>query len=258
MLTKIRFLLLILTLSLMGTALTIHFTITDEDMLELDEKKLPRRIHWHEDRIGEIWGDSIIIKTFQHADKYAVQLTNITTEHDKQNIYFYIYNDNQIIHWSTNIYVPFSDVGLRKNNSVIQTENRSFLAKKKELTNGISVLALVPIKRNFENTNQFLSNNFLSTIGVNNLEIARYDDNKNIRNIYSKDGGYLFSVKLIEGKKDNIFITLQFFCWVAALVCLVILTNSIAVHLAKNGRTWIGILLFASVLVAVRYMDLKS
>lgn len=242
----------------MGTALTIHFTITDEDMLELEERKLTRKIHWYEDRIDEIWSDSLIIKTFQHADKYPAQLTNITTELSKEHIYFYIYNDNQIIHWSTNIYVPFSDVGLRKNTSVIQTENRSFLAKKKELTNGISVLALIPIKRNFENTNQFLSNNFLSTIGVNNLEIARYDDNKNIRNIYSKNGGYLFSVKLIEGKKDNIFISLQFFCWVAALVCLVILTNSIAVHLAKNGRTWIGILLFASVLLAVRYMDLKS
>ena len=242
----------------MGTALTIHFTITDEDMLELDEKKLTRKIHWYEDRIDEIWSDSLVIKTFQHADKYPMQLSNITTELAKEYIYFYIYNDNQIIHWSTNIYVPFSDVGLRKNTSVIQTENRSFLAKKKELTNGISVLALVPIKRNFENTNQFLSNNFLSTIGVKNLEIARYDDNKNIRNIYSKDGDYLFSVKLIEGKKDNLYINLQFFCWVAALICLIILTNSVAVYLAKKGKTWLGIILFASILVAIRYLDLKS
>ncbi|PRD51258.1 ATP-binding protein [Sphingobacterium gobiense] len=258
MLTKIRFLLLVLTLSLMGTALTIHFTITDEDMLELDEKKLTRKIHWYEDRIDELLGDSLIIKTFQHADKYPVQLTNITTELTQEHIYVNIYRDNQIIHWSTNIYVPFSDVGLRRNTSVIQTENRSFLAKKKELTNGISILALVPIKRNFENTNQFLNNNFLSTIGVNNLEIAQYDDNKNIRNIYSKDGGYLFSVKLIEGKKDNLYINLQFFCWVTALVCLLILTNSIAVYLAKKGETWLGIILFVSILVAVRYLDLKS
>ncbi|WP_165793102.1 ATP-binding protein [Sphingobacterium haloxyli] len=258
MLTKIRFLLLVLTLSLMGTALTIHFTITDEDMLELDEKKLTRKIHWYEDKIDEIWRDSLIIKTFQHADKYPVQLTNITTELAKEHIYVNIYSDNQIIHWSTNIYVPFSDVGLRRNTSVIQTENRSFLTKKKELTNGISILVLVPIKRNFENTNQFLNNNFLSTIGVNNLEIAQYDDNKNIRNIYSKDGGYLFSVKLIEGKKDNLYISLQFICWVTALVCLLILTNSIAVYLAKRRKTWLGIILFASVLIAVRYLDLKS
>ncbi|WP_223857713.1 ATP-binding protein [Sphingobacterium micropteri] len=258
MLTKIRFLLLVLTLSLMGTALTIHFTITDEDMLELDEKKLTRKIHWYEDRIDDILRDSLVIKTFQHADKYPVQLANLTTKLAKEFIYFYIYNDNQIVHWSTYIYVPFSDVGLSEKTSVIQTENRSFLTKKKELTNGISVLALVPIKRNFENTNQFLHNNFLSTIGVNNLEIAGYDDNKNIRNIYSKNGNYLFSVKLIEGKKDNLFISLQFFCWVAGLVCLIILINSIAIYFAKKGKAWLGIILFASTLVAVRYLDLKS
>lgn len=242
----------------MGTALTIHFTITDEDMLELDVKKLTQKIHQYENRIDNIWNDSLVLKTFQHADKYPVQLTNITMEFAKEYIYFYIYNENQIIHWSTNIYVPFSDVGLRNSASVIQTENRSFLAKKRELDHGVSVLALVPIKRNFENTNQYLSNNFLSTIGVKNLEIAQYDDDKNIRNIYSKDDNYLFSVKLIEGKKDNIYINLQFFCWVAALVCLIILTNSIAVHLAKRGKVWLGVILFAGILVAVRYIDLKS
>lgn len=258
-LTKIRFLLLILTLSLMGTALTIHFTITDEEMLELDEKKLSRKVHEFEDRIDEIWEDSLVIKTFQHADKYPAQLTNYTTKLAKEEfIFFYVYNDNQVIHWSTNIYVPFSDVGLAKSTSVIKSENRLFLTKKKELTNGISVVALVPIKRNFENTNQYLQNNFLSTIGVKNLEIARYDDSKNIRNIYSKDGNYLFSVKLIDGKKDNFYINLQFFCWVAALICLTILINSIAVYLARKGKAWYGIFLFAAVLVAVHYLNLQS
>src|SRR5690606_25572604 len=109
MLTKIRFLLLMLTLSLMGTALTIHFTITDEDMLELDEKKLTQKIHWYEDRIEEIWRDSLVLKTFQHADKYPVQLSNLTTKLAEEHIYFYIYNDNQIVHWSTYIYVPRSE-----------------------------------------------------------------------------------------------------------------------------------------------------
>ena len=258
MLTKIRFLLFVLTLSLMGTALTIHFTISAEDMLALDEQRLSQKIHDYEDRIDEIWTDSLVIKTFQHANQYPVQLANLTKAYKKEFIYFYVYSDNQIIHWSTNIYVPYTDVGLRHNTTVIQTENRTFLAKKKELTNGVSVLALVPIKRNFSHTNQYLENNFLSSIGVNNIDIAQYDDDKNIRNIYSKMGNYLFSVKLMDGKKDNIYINLQFFCWVSALICLLILSNSIAVHWAKKGKPWLGMLLFFSVLWAVRYIDLKS
>ncbi|MFD2967120.1 ATP-binding protein [Sphingobacterium bambusae] len=258
MLTKIRFLLLILTLSLLGTAITIHFTITDEEMLQLDERKLTSNIHRFEDRIDEILGDSLIVKTFQNVDKYPIQLAQITDEISKEFIFFYVYRDNQIVHWSTNIYVPVTDVGLRSRTSYMQSENRSFLVKKKDLQHGISVLALVPIKRNFENPNNYLTNNFLSIIGVKNIEIAQYNDNKNIRNIYSKDNNYLFSIKLIDGKKDNIYIDLQFICWVAAIICLIILTNSVCLHLAKNGRAWLAVLLFFSVLVIIRYIDLRS
>ncbi|KGE14048.1 ATP-binding protein [Sphingobacterium deserti] len=258
MLTKIRFLLLIFTLSLLGTAITIHFTITDEEMLKLDEGKLTTRIHKFEDRIDEIFGDSLIVKTFQNVDKYPVQLQQITNQISQELIFFYIYRDNQIVHWSTNIYVPVTDVGIRPKTSYLQSENRSFLVKKKELNHGISVLALVPIKRNFENPNNFLNNNFLNTIGVKNIEIAQYNDNKNIRNIYSKDNNYLFSVKLIEGKKDNIYLDLQFICWVAAIICFIILTNSICLHLAKKGRAWLALILFFSILVAIRYIDLHS
>ncbi len=258
MLTKIRFLLLILTLSLLGTAITIHFTITDEEMLQLDERKLTANIHRFEDRIDEILRDSLIVKTFQNVDKYPIQLAQITDELSKEFIFFYVYRDNQIVHWSTNIYVPVTDVGIRSRTSYMQSENRSFLVKKKDLQHGISVLALVPIKRNFENPNNYLTNNFLRVIGVKNIEIAQYNDNKNIRNIYSKDNNYLFSIKLIDGKKDNIYIDLQFICWVAAIICLIILTNSVCLHFAKNGRAWLAVLLFFSVLVIIRYIDLRS
>ncbi|WP_437920769.1 ATP-binding protein [Sphingobacterium sp. LRF_L2] len=258
MLTKIRFLLLILTLSLVGTAITIHFTITEEDMLQLDERKLTIKIHEFEDRIDAIFEDNLMIKTFQNVDKYPVQVANITDAIAKDAIFLYIYRDNQIIHWSTNIYVPITDLGLRNKTSYLQSENRSFLVKKKDLKNGISIVAAVPIKRNFENTNSYLTNNFLTSIDVNNIEIAQYNDNKNIRNIYSKDNGYLFSVKLIDGKKDNIYINLQFFCWVAAIICLIIFVNSICLHFAKNGKAWTAVIVFFAVLIAVRYIDLKS
>lgn len=258
MLTKIRFLLLVLTLSLLGTAITIHFTITDEEMLQLDERKLTGKIHGFEDRIDQIWKDSLVVKTFQNVDKYPVQLAQMTDDFGKEFIFFYIYRDNQIVHWSTNIYVPVTDVGIRAKTSYLQSENRSFLVKKKDLRHGISVLALVPIKRNFENPNNYLTNNFLSVIDVNNIEIAQYNDNKNIRNIYSNDNSYLFSIKLKDGKKDNIYIDLQFICWVLAIVCLIILMNSICLHYAKNGRAWLAVILFFSVLVIIRYIDLRS
>ena len=258
MLTKIRFLLLILTLSLVGTAITIHFTITNEDILSLDERRLTSKIHEFEDRIEDVLSDTLVSKTFQNVDNYPVQVSTISHELAKENIYFYIFRDNQIVHWSTNVYVPVTDVGLRRQTSYLQSENRSFLVRKQELNHGISVLALVPIRDNFQNPNRFLKNSFLPNIDVNNIEIAQYNDDKNIRNIYSKDQSYLFSVKLIDGKKDNIYITLQFICWVAAMVCFLILVNSICLHIVKNGRPWLAVLLFLAALILVRYIDLKS
>ncbi len=259
MLTKIRFLLLVLTLTLIGTAVTIHYTVTDDNMLELDQKKLTKKIHQFESKIDQIFADSLIVKTFQNVDRYPVQVAEITNNlTNKETIFFYIYRNYQLVHWSTNIYVPTTDLGFQTNTSFLQSDNRSFLVKRKELANNISVLALVPIKRNFKITNDYLNNSFLSVINVKNIEIAKYDDEKNIRNIYSKDGQYLFSVKLIEGKKDNIYINLQFFCWLAALICIMVLSHSVCLHIAKKGQAWLAALLFIAVLVTLRYIDLKS
>ncbi|MGO3305936.1 MAG: sensor histidine kinase, partial [Sphingobacterium sp.] len=258
MLTKIRILLLILTLSLVGTAITIHLTITSEDILSLDERKLTSKIHEFEDRIQDVLNDTLVSKTFQNVDNFPIQVSTISNELAQENIYFYIYRDNQVIHWSTNIYVPVTDVGLRRETSYLQSENRSFLVRKKELNHGISVLALVPIRDNFQSTNRLLKNSFLPDINVNNIEIAQYNDDKNIRNIYSKDKSYLFSVKLIEGKKDNIYITLQFICWVAAMICFLVLINSVCLHLVKNEYPWLAVLLLLAALIMVHYLDLKS
>lgn len=258
MLTRIRFLFLVLTLSLIGTAVTIHFTITDDDALKLDTKKLTDQIHEYERSIDALWEDTLAVKTFQNADRYPVQISDISAKLAKENIYIYIYKDHQVVHWSNNVYVPSSDLGLRHSTSVLQTENRSFLVKKRILENDISVLALVPIKSNFETVNQYLKNEFIGISDVGNLEIATYDDQINVANIYSQNHTYLFSVKLIDGKKDNIYITLQFFCWVAALFCLLIFSNSVCLHMAKRGHAWFALLLFFSLLMLVRYIDLKS
>src|SRR5690606_5012613 len=200
MLTKIRILLLVLTLTLIGTGLTIHFTTTEEDILEMDQKELTETIHKYETRIDELWQDSLLVKTFQNAEKYPLQVAEITDKTAKEYIFFFIYKHHELVHWSSNVYVPVTDLGVREGTSFIQSENRSFLFKKKELANNVTVLAMIPLKRDFDRPNTYLQNSFQPVVNVNNIEIAKYDDNKNIRNIYSKDKNYLFSVKLIDGK----------------------------------------------------------
>src|SRR5690606_20339060 len=169
------------------------------------------------------------------------------------------YKDHKPIFWSNNIYVPLTDGGIQSDVVFIQEDNRSFILKRKTLTANTSVLALIPVKTNFSINNEYLVNHFFNElIATNNLTIADYTDTENIKNIYSKTGAYLFSVKLNQGKHDNIFMDIQFMCWVFASICFLILVNNICLMIAKNGRPWFSLAFFTFTLILTRYVDLNT
>ncbi len=257
--TKIRILLLILTFSFMGTALTIHLTITDKDMLRLDKEELMSNIHKKESMIEDLFADSTIMKTFKNIEQFPIQSSEILEKFsDEQRILLYLFKDGKPILWSTDVYVPVTDAGLKPTTTYILESNRSFIARQKKVGD-INVLALILVKRFFNSNNEYLKNTFAKDlIGNNNLEIADYTDTRNIQNVYSKDGTYLFSVKLKEGKHDNIYIFLQFICWVAAMFCFIILAHNICLSLAKKGFAWTSIAIFGLVLISIRVIDLET
>ena len=82
-----------------------------------------------------------------------------------------------------------------------------------------------------------------------NLAIANYTDTENIKNIYSQNGTYLFSVKLSEGKHDNIFINIQFICWIFASFFFLLFVHNICFMMAKSGKPWLSIAFFAFILI---------
>ena len=134
MLTKIRILLLTLTFALAGTAITIHYSINDNEVLDLDQQQISKSIHQSETKIERIFKDSIIIKTFENVEKYPLQIAQITDKFkENDNILFFIYNEHQLVHWSSNAYVPITDVGFKGATSYIKSENRSYVVKKKSL-----------------------------------------------------------------------------------------------------------------------------
>lgn len=255
---RIRILLLLLTLAFLGTALTIHFTIEDEDMLVLDTQKLSNSIHKKERAIENLLKDSITIKTFENVDKYPLQVSAISQRMAKQGILIYIYKDHKPVYWGSNIYVPLNDLGFKTNTSFIRTENRTFVISKKDLNHGVTIIALIPIKRSFNSNNEYLESIFSpKLLKTNNLDIANYSDTKNIKNIYSIDGNYLFSVKLKSGKKDNMYIDFQVSSWFLGLICIMLLTNSLSIKITHKGSPWKSIFFFGLLLIAYRYFDLR-
>lgn len=257
---RIRFFLLLLTLAFIGTALMIRYTIGDEDMLQHDTGTLSDNIHKRERLVEKIFEDSLTVKTFENVEKYPLQVSEITKKHVIDNdLFLYIYKDHIPIHWSSNTYVPVNDLGFKAETSFIYTDNRAYVVKRKVLKQGVSVLALIPIKNTFNTNNEYLKNEFNARVlKTNNIDIAKYTDTKLVKNIYSLEGNYLFSVKLKEGKYDNIFINLQFICWILAVFCFIILINNICLLLTKAGYAWLSIGFFAFTLIAIRYLDLAT
>lgn len=257
---KIRILLLILTVSFLATAIMINNMVSEDDMLELDTRTLAGNVHKHEEIIDDVFADSALLKAFVNVEIYPSQVLELTQEYrDKHRIFFYVYKDHKPVFWNTNIYVPRTDSGIQSDAVYIQEDSRSFIVKRKILTRNTTVLALIPVKTHFAINNEYLPNVFSSRlIKTNNLTIADYTDSENIRNIYSKNGSYLFSVRLNQGKHNNVFMDIQFLCWIFASICFIILVNNICLMMARQGYPWASIVFFALTLVLTRYVDLHT
>src|SRR5690606_31088027 len=120
---KIRILLFVLTLLFFATAVTVKNAITDNDILDLEAKKFTNTIQNKEQIIDKIFSDSILNKTFVNSERYPLQVREISKEYQQHQIYLYIYKNGKPIFWSSNIYVPETDAGLKEGISYIYADN---------------------------------------------------------------------------------------------------------------------------------------
>lgn len=254
-----RVLLFLLTFLLIGTALTIRNSITDNDVLNLDTDNLNKNLHKKEKLVEDIFKDSILIKTFKNSERYPIQLREIANKYVDDNIFLYIYKNNKPIFWSTNLYIPESPITMADGISFIQTESFSFVLNKKKIDSEIDVLTLIPIEQNIlRSNNDDKKKKFFNYLQANNLELANFNETDNIRNIYSISKNLLFSVTLKPGKYDNIYIHLQVICWLLATFLFLIVVFSSCKDLAEKGKPILSIIILGSILLLIRIFDLES
>lgn len=255
---KIRLLLLILTLCFIGTAITIKESVTNKEILDIDTKSLNDYISEQEKKVDLIFKDSLLLKTFKNYDQYPIAVYQAFERYkNDQEVYLFLFKDHQPKMWSTNLFVPITDQGFLEKSNFVQDDNRSYVIRKKTIGN-ISILAYILVKPYTNNNNPYLNSslrrNFFDT---RNIDIASYTDTVAIKNIYSNEGSYLFSVKLKDGEHENIYTILQFFCWLLAWIALLIFFNSLCLHMAKTKRAWWAIVLLAGIFVLVKFADLR-
>jgi len=253
---KIRILLLILTLCFVGTAITINLTFNDEEILLLDARTIESNLRKKEQLVFAFLNDSVRfeeLKTMERDVRRTEDFLDYFAE--RHEIYPFVYVNNELVVWGTDKFVPKTDAGIRNGVDIIRTGNGWYESIKKS-SGSFSVLFLIPIKSEFQRSNDYLHNTFSrGLISTDNLDIAGYDDDV-VYNIRSSTGEYLFSVKLRDGHRDTFFSKLELAMWLLAGFCVVLLLNIICIWVAKRGWVWSSIVLFGCCLMAIRYLDL--
>ena len=254
---KIRLLLLVLTLCFIGTAVTIHLTFNQEEILRLDARHIQNNLHKKEQIVFDFLNDTSRFNALRSMEADVNQAEEIIDFFvDQHDIYPFIYINSELAFWGTDKVVPKTDAGITDGVSIIdQTGNGWYESIKKSVGN-FSVLFLIPIKSDFQKNNEYLQNRFSKNlIETNNLEIADYDDHL-IYNIRSITGEYLFSVKLAEGRHDTFFSKLELAMWMVAGFSAILLLNIMCSWLARRGWVWSSVAVFACCLAGIRYLDL--
>ncbi|ERJ60531.1 ATP-binding protein [Sphingobacterium paucimobilis] len=256
---NLRILLLVLTLLFIATAFSIRKSISETDILDLDTKYLTENLRSREKLIDDIFADPLYLKTFLNSDRYPLQLKEISQRYEEDDVYLYLYKNKKPVFWSSNMYVPETEAGLKNNISFIKTENFSFVVKKKIISEEISVLALIPIERSFNASSGYLkTTQFFRFLKTDNLRLANFGDSENIRNIYAQDNSFLFSVKLKEGKHNSIFLKIQLICWILGTLCFVIWVNGTCLQLARKGYPSLSVIILILTFFLVRIVDIET
>lgn len=254
---KIRILLVVLTCCFFITAIMIRLTFNNNEILLHDARKIESNLQAKEAIIAEFLKDedhvNLLLSVHQESRPWAENLiTHFTGEH---NIYVFTYLEDQLLFWSSEKYVPFASAGVVGLNNTIRTDNgwyQSIRFEREEYT----ILFLIPIKSAFQKDNSYLKNEFSKDlIRTGNLDIADYRD-RLVYNIRSSNGQYLFSVKLNDTLYESLYSDLELIMWVLGTLFVLILAHIFCLVLARRGWSWLSILIFASVLVVLKLLDL--
>ncbi len=255
---KIRFLLFVLTLGFFTTAVTIRLTFDRNEVLLDDARNLEARLQEKESIIhskvaDQSWFDGLKMLGRGGGQDRSEAIINELTE--KNGVFLYTFSNNDLLFWSSEVIVPQTDVGILEGSSMIHAENGWYHALKFS-DRDFSTVFLIPVKWEFNKTNSFLRNQFASDlIKTNNLDIAEYDD-RNVYNIRSQSGQYLFSVKLSVEELDSFYLDLELLMWLLGIIFSLIGINVLCSILVRKGRAWLGIVLFGALLAGLRYADL--
>lgn len=253
---KIRFLLLILGLCCIVTALSLDNTITQTDLLLHEAGELQQNLSAKEKIVQSYLSDPKKIEQLKLLDENEKLATQFIDNYREQGVNVLVYRKEFLRFWSSSRAFPPNFERLKEGTSFSQQPNGWYVLVKKTVDDYTFVF-LITVKTQFSIENQYLQNRIaLELFPRNSLDLATFTD-KDITEIFSIHKEYLFPVKLSDEYSKNIYSTIQLWLWITGLLSICVFVNSYCSWLARRGLVLSGTMVLAIFFLAIRLTDLQ-
>ncbi|WP_353132129.1 ATP-binding protein [Pseudopedobacter sp.] len=250
--TKIRWLLLLVTIGLFATALTARWASTRSLKLEQFAEKITDDLNKKERIIYDYVNNRTNfdkLKTLNIDADLALKTINYFAS---RKIYFQIFKNNELTFWSdTRISDKYAG-NLKEGTGFIGYKNGWYQVVKKG-DNSFSVVFYVLVKANYPFHNQFLNKTSGDdVIGDKSIDIADVSDN-HTANVITQDGKYLFSIKKTDEVNERPNSDVEIFFWLLGFLTLSVLVNSLCKYYADEGHPLKASLALMAIFATIRY-----
>ncbi|MEO6718744.1 MAG: HAMP domain-containing sensor histidine kinase [Ferruginibacter sp.] len=177
---------------------TISFIIDNYLSGNASPKTVGKNITAHlaeqENDFDKLTADTVLIDKLAnngYEEETIQQLTN-------KKYYLFLYTQNSVgtynlVFWSTQVIEPLGSVSIMQGKTGFIQLSNGYYVWRKNTYNGITAIALIPIKWNYAITNEYLRNTF--TIGSDIEQAYSITSDENYIIIKSREGNYLFSLE---------------------------------------------------------------
>ncbi len=253
---KIRLLLALLFASLLLTAIIVKKTYTPKNNLFQTAQTLEDNLHKKEAFVNNIIDNKASydkLKTLGDDEQAALKaIKTFTTD---QNIWATTFKDGRLVFWSGVKVIPQHPNSIHEGYSFVQESNGFYEVIKKSEGN-FSAIIFIPVKINYPVQNQYLHNIFArNLLNDNNIEIADFTD-RDVYEIHSINGIYLFSVKVKQHEVGHKFFYFEVVIWILCAMVFALLVHSICNYIVSKGHPWLSFLTLGLVIVLLRYFNL--
>ncbi|MRX47643.1 sensor histidine kinase [Pedobacter puniceum] len=254
--TKIRWLLLIVTIGLFATSLTARWAATRSSNLEDVAQDIADKLGEKELFIYDYLADSVRFQNLKRINKNASEALDIINYFTSNQVYFQVFKDDQLVFWSDNKISASYALNIKQGASFVEYQNGWYEVVKKDDKN-YSIIFYILVKDKYPYRNQFLNDHSSNSIIKDpTIGIADIND-KNVADIRNLEDRYLFSIKRTAGINNIPYTNIEILMWAIGLLTLCLLINSICKYYADNGSPILASLALLFAFIALRFVGLQ-